>query len=83
MVYNTKLRMYDILEAKILILLSKGDQQPEDLDVVLGIQDEPDAKRSVRLALGSLVEKGLIQTADKVPGITLVKELRSICVDGK
>jgi len=72
-----KLRMYAILEAKILILLhTKGDQQTEDLDSTLGVQNEPDAKRAVRLALGSLLEKGLIEPSTAITGITLVKELQ-------
>jgi len=77
---KAKLRDYAILEARILILLhNQGDQDSDVLATKLGFKDDPEAKRPFRLALGSLVEKGLIRPSTCVtPGIAIVDELRSI-----
>ena len=77
---KAKLRNYAILEARILILLhNQGDQDTETIATKLCIKDEPEARRDLRLAIGGLVEKGLIRPSSCVtPGIAIVDELRPI-----
>ena len=77
---DAQLRSYAILEAKVLILLhNQGDQDPDVLATKLCIEDEPEAKRPLRLALGNLVKRGLIRPSTCIiPGITIVDELRPI-----
>lgn len=77
---EAKLRDYAILEAKILILLhNQGDQDSEALYSKFCIEGDPESRRKLRLALGSLLEKGLIRPSTCVtPGIAIVDELRPI-----
>ena len=71
-----KLRYYDRLEAKILILLSKEPQRHESLMQFFRDPTFEAPERPVHLALGSLIEKELIEPCKEVGVIDLVKELR-------
>jgi hypothetical protein len=73
---EAKLREYASLEAKILILLhTNGDQVIEALYSKL-CKDEPEARKEFHLALGNLLENGLIRPSTCVtPGITIIDEL--------
>ncbi|MCK9567559.1 hypothetical protein M0R72_01255 [Candidatus Pacearchaeota archaeon] len=75
---EVKLRSYAVLEAKILILLhNQGDQDVDVLATKLGFKDDIEAKRPLRLALGSLVKKGLIRPSSCViPGIAVIDDIR-------
>lgn len=78
-----KLRAYDLLEAKILLLLSKEDQTHESLFAVLCDPKDQNPQLLVYRALGSLVNKGLIEpTRGLNPNhtIALVKELYDLLV---
>ena len=72
-----RLRYYDLLEAKILIHLSKGPQRHDSLMKLFRDPNFEAPERPVLLALGSLVEKKLIEPHSKEVGVVdLVRELR-------
>jgi hypothetical protein len=87
---KSKLRAYELLEAKILLLLSKGDRTHEALFAVLcptqEVQflvrcdsNESSPKQITYRTLGSLVNKGLIEPSKgQTPAIALIEELRTL-----
>ena len=72
-----KLLYYDRLEAKILIHLSKGPQRHDSLMKLFRDPNFEAPERPVLLALGSLIDKRLIEPYRKEVGVVdLVEELR-------
>jgi hypothetical protein len=87
---KSKLRAYELIEAKILLLLSKGDRTHEALFAVLCptkevqylVRCDPDRTNPQLViygVLGVLVDKGFIEPSKgQTPAIALIEELRTL-----